>query len=377
MTAAVYLAGLGLAWAACGLASVVYATRRPSAGPRSRAALPAVSVLKPLCGADAGLADNLRSFFVQEGCEYELVFGVESERDPAVACVRALMAEFPAVPARLAVHHGGRAQNPKVRNLLGMLPHARHDLILISDSNVRAPADYVAEAVATRQATGAGVVTHVFTGSGERNLGAALENVQLNGFCAAGACLPTLFGDAAVIGKSMLMSRTELESLGGLERVAHVLAEDFVLGKMYQHGGHRVAVARTVLHNVTRGTTLRAFFARHRRWATLRYRLRPIAFALEPLTSPLVLTALTAHQLGLRALVLALAVYLVRDVGGWVALRGLDRAWLPLMLAPLRDVFALGAWAVAPLSLHVKWRGHRVRLGAGTLLFQPGAPKET
>src|SRR6267142_2503821 len=104
-----------------------------------------------------------------------------------------------------------------------MVEAARSDLLVISDSNVRAPQSYLTDLVATKQMENAGLVTSVFAGTGERSLGAALENVQLNGFVAAGSALPTLFRDAAVVGKSMLFSRQEFEALGGFERVSDVL----------------------------------------------------------------------------------------------------------------------------------------------------------
>src|SRR4029079_16164183 len=115
---------------------------------------------------------------------------------------------------------------------------ASHDVVLVSDSNVVVPRHYVREAVELLlRDERPGMVTHLFAGIGEDGLGAALENVQLTGFCAAGAALPTVVGDALVIGKSMMFSRRTLDALGGLERVPDVLAEDWLLGKTFQHAG--------------------------------------------------------------------------------------------------------------------------------------------
>jgi ceramide glucosyltransferase len=264
-----------------------------------------------------------------------------------------------------------------VDNLIGMLPCAAHDLVLISDSNVRAPVHYVAEMVETMSTRGdVGLVTNLFAGTGENSLGSALENVQLNGFCAGGAALPTLLGDALVVGKSMLFSRSVFESLGGFRRVADVLAEDYVIGKMFQHGGYRVKIAPTVLDNVTRGMTVRAFFARQLRWAMLRARLRPVAQLLEIVSSPLALLPLAGWLMGpTAALTWAFTILALRDVGGWVALRGWRRAWIAMFLSPVRELAMLIVWVRAPLARHVMWRGHRVRLGAGTLVFAPAAAR--
>ena len=105
------------------------------------------------------------------------------------------------------------------------------------------------------------------------------------------------------------------------------------------------------------------------RWAV--WRLRPAAYALEPLTSPLLLLPLAISVAGPGwALVWCASLLALRDAGQWVALRGPRRAWIPLLLSPLREVCSLAVWLRAPLRRHVAWRGHRVRVGAGTLLFR-------
>lgn len=331
--------------------------------------LPAVTVLKPLAGADADLAANLRTFFEQDHPRYQLVFGVERENDPALAIVRSLMREYPAVPAALVQSREIRARNPKVSNLKKMLAAAEHDLLVISDSNVRAPRNYLTDLVATKLEQDAGLVTSVFAGTGEASLGAALENVQLNGFVAAGAALPTMLSDAAVVGKSMLFSRRELDALGGFDRVSDVLAEDFIIGKMFQHAGRKVVIAGEVLASVNGQVSLRAFFDRQLRWSMMRVRLRPLAFALEPVISPLAMLPLAYALFGAPAIVWAFATLALRDTVQWIMLRGWSRWYLPMLLSPIREVFVLAVWITTPFKRHISWRGHRVRLGAGTLLF--------
>ena len=359
-------------WNIAGLFALLRVTRaRAPAATRPNA----VSVLKPLNGTDGALYDNLRSFFEQDHPNYELVFGVTDASDPALDVVKQLRRAFPNLPSRVVVHDGNAALNPKVRNLLGMLPHAAHDLVLISDSNVRAPAHYVSE-LARLHATGnVGIVTNLFAGTGERTLGAALENVQLNGFCAAGSALPTLSGDAAVIGKSTLFSRSALDQLGGLSRLACVLAEDFVLGKMFENAGLRVVIAPTVLATPNQDSSLRATFARHLRWSMLRWRLRPVAALLEPVTSPLLMLPLAWRLFGCAALVWFALVLAVRDLGGWVALRGWQRAWVPVLLGPVRELAAPWAWLAGAFKRHVTWRGQRLRISAGTLLYAETAKR--
>ena len=343
-----------------------------------------VTILKPLAGADADLAENLASFFEQDRQAIEVVLGVTRADDPAVAIAEGVRARYPHVPSKLVVHDGRQGLNPKVANLLGMLPAATHDLVLVSDSNVRAPRHAVREMVrvalagaTTTPPEAPGLVTHLFAGAGEDGVGSALESVQLAGFCAGGMAFPTLLGDALVVGKSMMFSRRVLGELGGLERVADVLAEDFILGKMFQHAGRPVRIAPTILANVTRGTRVTGFLDRQLRWAMIRSRLRPAAQTLEVVTSPLALLPFAVSLFGLGGgLAWALAALWLRDVGGWLALRGPTRAWIPLALAPLRELMMLGVWVRAPFKRHVVWRGHRVRVGMGTFGYR-AAPERS
>ncbi len=364
---AVAAVAAGTAWGLLGVATLLAVTRRTAP---ADAPIALVSVLKPVAGADPQLADGLRSFFVQDHPCFELVFGCEREDDPAVAVVRALIAEHPHVRARLVVHQGPRGGNPKVRNLRGIVAHATHDLVLVSDSNVRAPSGYLREAVACHR-EGVGLVTHLFVGEPLRgaDLAAYVEALTLATFCAPGAALPTLAGHAAVIGKSMLFSRAELARLGGFERVADVLAEDYVFGRMFQLAGRRVALATTVLENGLGAVGVRAVFARHLRWSMLRLRLHPHLWLLEPLTSSIAVTAGLGALLGPRGAALGVALMLLRDVAAWIALRGARRLWIPLLLGPAREALMLAVWAATPWKRHVRWRGQKLRVESGTLLY--------
>jgi len=172
-----------------------------------------------------------------------------------------------------------------------------------------------------------------------------------------------------LVGKSALFSRRKLQRLGGLRRLSDVLAEDFVMGKTFSRAGGRIIVAPTVLENVTRTMTVRAMFARQLRWSMMRFRVLPLAAALEPVASPLALLPLVWLLLGPWAIAWAAVMLGLRDLGGWLVLRGHKRWYLPVLLAPLRELLVLAVWCVAPLKQHVSWRGKRFRLGAGTLLY--------
>lgn len=357
---------------ALSIASVLRVTSRRRLLPPPGDATP-VSVLKPLCGADDALEANLETFFSQDWPHLELVFGVEGEDDPAVAVVRRLRELYPKVACRLVIHDGRRALNPKVSNLRAMLEAGSNDVVLISDSNVAAPPAYVQEMLGHLLAPGrVGMVTSLFAGVGERSLGATLENLHLNGPIAGSvAASQELSGRTVTVGKSMMFRRSTLESLGGLESVATLLAEDYVLGRMFRAAGYEVRIAGTVIDNVCAKTTVRRFLDRQLRWGLLRSRLKPLAYPFEPLLSPLAVAA-AAPLFGVAIaapLAWAIGLCAARDAVQWVRLRGTRGLLAALPLGPAKEAMALGVWAVAPFHRHVSWRGRRFRVSAGTRLY--------
>lgn len=370
MATAVQLLGffILLGWSLLSVAAV-YRLRRRAAP--ALIELEAVSVLKPLCGVDAALEANLRSFFEQDHPAFELVFGVQSATDPALALARRLKREYPAVACRIVVHDRA-SLNPKVGNLQAMLSAVSCDWVVISDSNVRVGRSWLRELAAVASEPGTGLVFNPIAGDFGPGLGTKLEALQLNTCVAAGCSVPTeLLGHPAVLGKSMLFRRSLFEALGGFDSVACVLAEDYVIGRMFGSAGYRVRIAPTPARNV-QPTTLRQFVARQLRWAMLRCRLQPLAYALEPLLGPLPLLASGALPLAAAACI----VSSLRDAVllHWMRAEpaGRDfwkRAATALALGGLRELLMLGVWFVAPFVRHVSWRGHRLRLSAGTRLY--------
>ncbi len=364
---------------------------------------PPVTVLKPLRGADPGLEQNLRTFFEQSYDHFELLFGIECEAgvtDPAIAIVERLCREYPGVAARVVRHHGGQGLNPKVSNLRRLMEHARFDHVLVSDSGVSVSPDYLAESVAQLEDRSGrrpvGLVTHLIAGVGDHRLGATLDCLHLNGTVAAGVAGSRLIGRTFCVGKSMLFRRSILESLGGMESVATLLAEDYVIGRMFQVAGFEVRLSAATVRNVTGRTSVRGFLRRHLRWGLMRSRLTPLAYPFEILGIPLGVAALGLALDALLSPVVeglgtwpadgasprwiatplifawALALVWARDLIGWWRLRGVDGLSRAALLAPIKDTLVLGVWLLAPLRRHVGWRGRRYRISAGTRLYAEG-----
>jgi ceramide glucosyltransferase len=375
------LALVGLVWIALG-AHVMAAVRSERAEEIARAP---VTILKPLAGLDDGLEELLTSFFAQDHSgmlpRLQLVFGAR-EGDPALALARRIAARHPHVDTAFVEHDGGRGLNPKVDNLRAMITAARYDTVIISDANTLAHPSYAREMVARLAGHRVGLVTSFVCGTGEETLGATLDALALNGEIATACAVGTGLGiHPMVVGKSMAFRRSTFERLGGFESIASVLAEDYVVGRMFHAAGYRVALAPVPIRSINRRGTVGAFARRHLRWTMMRARLSPIAFALEPLTRPLIV-ALLAPLFGVAfapALALGVVATLGRDAFGWLVMRGRAGLGRALLLSLPRELFAMALWAIAPFRRHVTWRGNRVRVSAGTRLYAehlPEAPSE-
>jgi ceramide glucosyltransferase len=343
---------------------------------RQRRPLPAhtppVTIYKPLKGVDEDLESNLRSFFHLDYPTYQLIFGVADADDPAIDVVESLMREFPQHDARLVVGASAFGLNPKVENLAAMGRFRKHDVILVSDSNVRVRPSYLGETACYLSDPGVGLVSNVFVGVEEHQFGAALENLQLNGFIAGGVALASAVGATCVVGKSMLMPQRALEAAGGWASVRNLLAEDQALGVKVRKAGYTVRLSHHVIDNVNQARGFHWFVNRHSRWYKIRKRMAGPMFLIEPLTNlPLVglVWALSADTgFGWGGLLLLVGLGIARDAFQSWWLRGSLPRLRHLMLSPLKDLVLLLVWLDALVETRVTWRGHRFFVGRFTRL---------
>jgi ceramide glucosyltransferase len=341
-----------------------------------------VTIFKPLAGSDDDLEENLASFARIDYPSFEILFGVADVADPAYAVARRFIAKHPKVDARLVVTDPGAAVNPKVAQLIGLEEVATGEVYVISDSNVRVVPTYLASLIAEFDNDHVGMVTSIFAGTGERTLGAALENLQLcastaPGLAAMNTAMNTVSRRQLTVGKSMAVRRRDLERLGGFQSVGHVLAEDHVLGQRIFEAGLQMRTSFAVVENRNVTCSVARTLERHTRWAKMRRSLMPVAFLGEPVLTPIVVASLGVLLApGKVTAAILVAVCVAQTACALLAvrlLRGRTLAWWYAPLEIVRSYVSLLCWAAACVNRRIAWRGHPFVLLRGSVIVPVNA----
>jgi ceramide glucosyltransferase len=334
--------------------------RFAASGPRAVRAWPAVTVLKPLHGAEPLLAQALESFFVQDYPALQLVFGVQRADDPAAAVVRELRVRHPQIDAVLVVDATPHGANGKVGNLINMYPYARHDVLVVSDSDMHVAPDYVSRVTAELDAAGTGLVTSLYVGKPfGSGVVAQLGAAYINQIFASGAVMARALGRQDCLGATMALTRATLRRIGGFEALSSYVGDDGVLGQLVLVTGQKIALAPTVPATTVAEQKLVDLFSHELRWARTIRAAAPVGFCASAVQYPifwaLLTVVLAAHQVW--PLLLLMLACIARMVSGWLIERALGAARTPLWLVPARDLMSAAVMAAAFLSARVTWRG--------------------
>jgi ceramide glucosyltransferase len=319
---------------------------------------PPITVLKPLYGAEPETYTCLRSFCDQNYPSFQIVFGVAEASDPVVPVIERLQREFPTVDIQLAIDRRQHGSNRKVSNLINMMPLVRHDNLVIADSDVWVPTDYLANLIAPLTDSGVGVVTCTYRGRPRRGLWAALGAMFINDWFLPSVRVAASAGSRSfAFGATIAIRREVLSSVGGFKAVKDHLADDYRLGDLTRRAGLRTVLSRMVVDTVVTETTFKQLARHELRWLRTIRAVNPLGYCFSAVTFGFPIAAIgcvlaegSPATLGMLAAITA-ARWLL-----YVRTRRLDGPTWHVLLLPLRDAMSLALWACSFRTRRVQWR---------------------
>jgi ceramide glucosyltransferase len=328
---------------------------------------PPVTVLKPIYGLDKGLEDNLLSLCRQNYPDYQVVLAVQRTDEPALPLLRRLAAEFP-TRVTLVVKPSEPVVNGKVQNLVNALTAARHDILLISDSDVRVGPDYLSAMTAPLADSQVGYVCSLYRSAAAGRWFEKLEMLTLNTDFVPSLMFSHVTGAASFcVGASVAFRRADLERTGGMAALGDYLVEDYELGRRLLRLGKRMVLLPHVVDILADFSSFTRWWNHQVYWDQNTRAAHAVGFGLTIFTRAIPFALLFAlargfDSIGLDVLFLATAFRL--GTAGWISAAYLgDREGLrALWLLPLRDSLALISWCAAFLRRSFEWRGHRFGL---------------
>lgn len=369
MTTAILVAAIFTALAlTLHLASVATAIRRCRPASRDISApaqTEAISVVIPVCGLDNYAEDTLRTAFRLDYPHYELLFCAARADDAALPVIRRLMAEHPGIDARILIGDERISENPKLNNVFKGWRDARFDWIMMPDSNVLMPRDYLQRLV-SHFSSDTGLVCSPPLGCLPDGFWAELECAFLNNYQARWQYFADALGFGFAQGKTMLWRRDDLQRAGGIRALGLEAAEDAASTKIVRRLGLRVRLVEPPVRQPLGFRSMKDVWKRQRRWARLRRASFPLYFAPEILSgslAPLLAVLFVAWELGVTpagsALLFATLWYgaemMLLVKARWHVSRH------SLVCAILRDlmlpVLYVNAWG----GSRFEWRGHDMR----------------
>jgi ceramide glucosyltransferase len=344
--------------------------------------LPPVSILKSLKGVDPEIWESFCSHCEQDYPEFQLIFGVSDSGDPAIEEVHKLQTKYPKLPIELIVCDRVLGANIKVSNLAQMLPAARYELLLVNDSDIRLPADYLRKVIAPLTDASVGLVTCLYRGIASPTLGSRLEALGIATDFVPGV-LSARFLEKGLhfgLGSTLAFRRRDLEAIGGFEAIVDYLADDYELGHRIAAAGRRIELSPATVTTFLPAYTVRQFFQHQLRWSRTIRDARRWGYAglLFTFGLPWALATLFAAHGAAWAWVLLVLTFAARLAVGLVAAVAVlnDTQMVDnILLLPLRDLIAPFVWAAGFLGNRIHWRGDVFDLKDGRLtVVRPASP---
>jgi ceramide glucosyltransferase len=366
--AQVWLVGFGTALAALamGYTIVAWIALRAfrTAAQQAPARLPPATVLKPLCGAEPDLYEHLRSFCRQDYPAWQIVFGVRDAHDPALDAVSKLRAEFPRLDLQVAVNPAQHGTSSKVSNLLNMMPFARHDYLIIADSDVRVAPDYLGRVIAPLLDDSVGIVTCLYRGRPRPGLWSLLGSLFINEWFIPSVRVAALFGSRSfAFGATIALRRETLQRVGGFAAIADQLPDDYRLGELTRRLGLTTVLSEAEIETCVHEASFSGLLQHELRWLRTIRTVQPFGYTLAGITFGLPAAIVGSLLAGGSAATLAMVavtagVRLVINSQPRKSRSPLAQLWL----VALNDLLGFALWCWSFTTRRVHWRQARYRV---------------
>lgn len=327
---------------------------------------PPVTVLKPLYGSEPLLEEALESFCTQDYPQMQLLFGVRDADDPAIAIVRRLQERHPHLDMDLVVDPALHGLNRKISNLMNILPRARHEILVISDSDIHVRPDYLQHIVSALHQPNTGLVTTLYAGlPASGSLVQMLAACQINHNFLPGVMLSRYLGRQDCLGATMALRRQTLDAVGGLEALLPHVADDALLGRLVRQAGMNIAIAECMTWTTIAESSMGELLRHELRWGRTVCTLAPAGYAASSIQLPLFWATLVvlfqphaAWSLpffwGIWAMRALTSLLIDRAVG--------SRPLWPLLLLPVRDWLSAAIMVASASGTEVHWRGQTMHI---------------
>ncbi len=317
--------------------------------------LPAVTVLKPLCGTDRDTYECLRSFCEQNFKDFQVVFGVNDANDTAVAVVRRLQCEYPQCDLELVIERRSHGSNRKVSNLINMLAAARHDYLVLSDSDVRVKPDYLERVVAPLIDERVGIVTCCYRGVARAGVWSILGSMFINEWFIPSVRVSAMMGFRAfAFGATIAIRRHVLDQIGGFAAISGQLADDYRLGELTRRLGLRTILSDVEVETMVGEQSVAELISHELRWRRTIRVLSPSGYRFSFVTFGLPITALQLAVAGAAAP--AVIIFAVTVLATASLHLGARSPWARLLLMPFRELLHCALWGWSFATRRVQWR---------------------
>lgn len=358
---------LGCIQAGIGCLLVFFFKKKSRKPEKETIAYPSVTILKPLTNLEPLLFEGLQSFCEQDYPEFQIVFGVQNIRDPSIQMVETLKKQYPHLDIQLVINPKIHGTNRKISNLMNMLPYARHDYLLISDSDIHAPhRNFLKETIPLLDKKNTGLVTALYSGLiSTPSLVQALASAHINYNFMPGVLLARYLGRQDCLGACVAIKRSLLEKIGGLKALLPYIADDAILGQLIRKQNLNIILAPSIVKTTVSEHSFKALYHHELRWNRTVFTLEPTGFIFSFLQLPLFWASLSLlfnpHK----------RKSWVYFISGWIFQSfccmtinreiALDLKLTPLIL-PLRDWISAFIMMRSILKKEVKWRGQKMIL---------------